>query len=156
MEFQYHQNPPMSDYANSMDPEAYGHELQEKPSLSIKDIGMSVPMGISAQNVAGIYSKIRMGAGSIEIGFPGMISGNRQAQTPGMYGEDQRQAMRELANINEIKLTTHSAYNIMGMMGRDPRDNFSITNATQNLHEIQRAVDFAADTAGGGSVVVHT
>jgi len=156
MEFRYYTHHPMVDYANSMDPEMYGHELKETPSLSVKDIGMSVPMGISAQNVAGIYSKIRMGAGSIEIGFPGLVSGQRQAQTPGMYGEDQRQAIRELANINEIKLTTHSSYNIMGMMGRDPRDNFSVTNATQNLHEIQRAIDFAADTAGSGSVVVHT
>lgn len=156
MEFRYYTHHPMVDYANAMDPEMYGHDLKERPSTSVKDIGMSVPMGISAQNVAGIYSKIRMGAGSIEIGFPGAYSGQRQAQTPGMYGEDQRQAIRELANINEIKLTTHSAYNIMGLMGHDQRDNFSITNATQNLHEIQRAIDFAADTAGGGSVVIHT
>jgi hypothetical protein len=156
MQFNYQSTPAMVDYTSSMDPGSQGHDVKETPSLSVKDIGMSVPMGISAQNVAGIYSKIRMGAGSIELGFPGMISGQRQAQTPGMYGEDQRQAIRELAKINEIKLTTHSAYNIMGMMGRDPRDNFSVTNATQNLHEIQRAIDFAADTAGGGSVVVHT
>ncbi|MBW2989985.1 hypothetical protein KY358_06750 [Candidatus Woesearchaeota archaeon] len=156
MEFRYYTHHPMVDYMNSMDPEMYGHDLKEKPSTSIKDIGMSVPMGISAQNVAGIYSKIRMGIGSIEIGFPGAVQGQRQAQTPGMYGEDQRQAIRELANINEIKLTTHAPYPMMGMMGRDPRDNFSVTNARQNLHEIQRAIDFASDTAGSGSVVVHT
>jgi len=73
-----------------------------------------------------------------------------------MYGEDQRQAIRELADINEIELTTHSAYNIMGMMGKDERGNFSISNATLGRYEIERAVDFAADTAGGGSVVVHS
>ena len=124
MEFRYYTHHPMVDYANAMDPDMYGHDLKEKPSISIKDIGMSVPMGISAQNVAGIYSKIRMGVGSIEIGFPGIYHGQRQAHTPGMYGEDQRQAIRELANINEIKLTTHAAYNMMGLMGRDQRDNF--------------------------------
>lgn len=156
MEFRYYTHHPMVDYVNSMDPEMYGHDIKEKPSTSIKDIGMSVPMGISAQNVAGIYSKIRMGVGSIEIGFPGAQTGQKQAHTPGMYGEDQRQAIRELANINEIKLTTHAPYPIMGMMGRDQRDNFSVTNARQGLHEIQRAIDFAADTAGSGSVVVHT
>ena len=156
MEFRYFGYHPMVDYVNSMDPGLYGHDVKDKPSISVKDVGMSVPLGISAQNVAGIYSKIRMGAGSIELGFPGMVHGQRGAQTPEMYGEDQRQAIRELANINEIKITTHAAYNIMGMMGHDPRDNFSLTNATQNLHEIQRAIDFAADTAGGGSVVVHT
>ncbi len=156
MEFRYYTYHPMVDYANAMDPELYGQKLDNKPSLSVKDVGMSVPMGISAQNVAGIYSKIRMGAGSIEIGFPGLYSGQRGLHTPGMYGEDQRQAIRELANINEIKLTTHAAYNIMGLMGRDARDNFSVNNANKDLREIQRAIDFAADTAGGGSVVVHT
>ncbi len=156
MEFRYYTHHPMVDYANAMDPEAYGIDIKEKPSTSIKDIGMSVPMGISAQNVAGIYSKIRMGAGSIEIGFPGAMTGQRQAHTPGMYGEDQRQAIRELANINEIRLTTHSPYPIMGLMGHDPRDNFSLTNAKLSELEIERAIDFAADTAGSGSVVVHT
>ncbi|MFH1642538.1 MAG: TIM barrel protein [Nanoarchaeota archaeon] len=146
----------MSDYHNSMDPGNYEPTIGEELNISVKDIGMSVPMGISATNVSGIYSKIRMGAGSIEIGFPGVYTGQRQAQTPGMFGEDQRQAIRELTKINEVKLTTHSAYGIMGMLGRDPRDNFSQTNANQNLHEIQRAIDFAADTAGGGSVVVHS
>src|SRR3989338_9735614 len=146
---------PISDSYNAMDSESYGPSKNDL-NLSIKDVGMSVPMGISAANVAGIYSKIRMGAGSIEIGVPGLYTGQRNAQTPGMYGEDQRQAIRELANINEIKLTTHAAYNVMGLMGHDQRDNFSMSNATQNLHEIQRAIDFAADTAGGGSVVVHT
>jgi len=146
----------MADYANTMDPGMYGHDIKDKPSLSVKDIGMSVPMGISAQNVGGIYSKIRMGVGSIEIGFPGAGSGNRQAHTPEMYGEDQRQAIRELANINEIKLTTHAAYNVMGMMGRDQRDNFSTNNAADSMREIERAIDFAGSTAGGGSVVVHT
>ncbi|MFH2028180.1 MAG: TIM barrel protein [Nanoarchaeota archaeon] len=147
---------PVVDYHNAMDSDSYAPTLGEELNLTTKDIGMSVPMGISASNVSGIYSKIRMGAGSIEIGFPGAYSGNRQAQTPGMYGEDQRQAIRELAKINEIKLTTHAPYPMMGIMGRDQRDNFSQTNARQNLHEIMRSIDFAADTAGSGSVVVHT
>ncbi len=155
MEFRYYTHHPMVDYANSMDPEMYGQEKTDSPGFSIKDIGLSVPMGIAAQNVAGLYSKIRMGVGSIEIQFPQAGGSQRNAQTPGVYGEDQRQAIREMANINEIKLTTHSAFT-MGMMGSDQRGNFSVNNASQNLQEIRRAVDFAADTAGGGSVVVHT
>ena len=58
---------------NSMDPGNYSPTEGEKLNMSVKDIGMSVPMGISAANVSGIYSKIRMGAGSIEIGFPGAV-----------------------------------------------------------------------------------
>ncbi|MEK6943748.1 MAG: TIM barrel protein [Nanoarchaeota archaeon] len=123
--------------------------------LGIKDIGMSVPMGISAANVAGIYSKIRMGAGNIEIQFPGYRSGNRNAQTPEMLGEDQRQAIRELSMANEVKFTTHASFQLMGLMGRDERGNFSIYNATQDLFELKRAIDFQADL-GGGSVVIHS
>lgn len=68
----------------------------ESLGFGVKDVGMSVPMGISAPNVQGIYSKIRSGVNKMEIGFPGAISGNRQAHTPEMYGKDQRQAIKEL------------------------------------------------------------
>jgi hypothetical protein len=153
---QFYSAHPMADRFQAMDSDNYGEDFGDAQDLGVGNIGMSVPMGISASNVSGIYSKIRMGAGNLEIGFPGVYNGNRQAHTPGMYGEDQRQAIREIADINEVSLTTHSAYGIMGMMGQDQRGNFSISNATQNVHEIQRAIDFAADTAGGGSVVVHT
>jgi len=152
----YYSHHPMVDYFNAMDPQAYG----EKPGyggvdLGVKDIGMSVPMGISAGNVAGIYSKIRMGAGNIEIQFPGYRMGSRNAQTPEMLGEDQRQAIREMSMANEVKFTTHASFQLMGMMGRDERGNFSIYNATQDMFELKRAIDFQADL-GGGSVVIHS
>ena len=153
----YYGHHPMADYHNAMDSDSYAKDAPEgSVQLGIKDIGMSVPLGISAQNVAGVYSKIRMGAGKIELGFPGAVSGQRQAQTPGMYGKDQRQALRELAAINEVEFTTHSAYNMMGMTGQDQQGNFALTRARVAQHELQRAIDFAADVSGGGSVVVHT
>ena len=162
----YSYRPPIVDYFHPMDKESYqsgGHEGHShgeegsygEPLLGIKDIGMSVPMGISAQNVAGIYSKIRMGAGNIEIQFPGYRSGNRNAQTPELFGEDQRQAIRELSMANEVKFTTHASFQLMGFMGRDERGNFSLYNATQDLFELKRAIDFQSDV-GGGSVVMHS
>jgi len=148
---------PMVDYFNAMEPESYGMQPANKPDveLGVQDIGMSVPMGISASNVAGIYSKIRMGAGKLEIQFPGYRMGNRQSQTPEMFGEDQRQALREMQLANEVKFTTHASFGLMGMMGRDERGNFSTTGAYQDLFELKRAVDFQADM-GGGSVVMHS
>src|SRR3989338_7421818 len=148
---------PMVDYFNAMDPQSYGVKPGNGPDikLGIKDIGMSVPMGISAANVAGIYSKIRMGAGKLEIQFPGYRTGNRQAQTPEMYGEDQRQALREMQMANEVRFNTHASFGLMGMMGRDERGNFSIYGAYQDLLELKRAIDFQADM-GGGSVVMHS
>jgi len=151
----YYSHHPMVDYFNAMDPQTYGEKPPYGADLGVKDIGMSVPMGISAANVAGLYSKIRMGAGNIEIQFPGYRIGSRNAQTPEMLGEDQRQAIRELSMANEVKFTTHASFQLMGMMGRDERGNFSIYNATQDMFELKRAIDFQADL-GGGSVVIHT
>lgn len=151
----YYSNHPVVDYFNAMDPQTYGEKPPYGADLGIKDIGMSVPMGISAANVAGIYSKIRMGAGNIEIQFPGYRMGSRNAQTPEMLGEDQRQAIRELSMANEVKFTTHASFQLMGMMGRDERGNFSIYNATQDMFELKRAIDFQSDL-GGGSVVIHS
>src|SRR3989339_1957512 len=151
----YYSHHPVVDYFNAMDPQTYGEKPPYGAELGIKDIGMSVPMGISAANVAGIYSKIRMGAGNIEIQFPGYRTGSRNAQTAEMFGEDQRQAIREFSMANEVKFTTHASFQLMGMMGRDERGNFSIYNATQDLFELKRAIDFQADV-GGGSVVIHS
>jgi len=154
----YYSHHPMVDYVSAMDPEIYGQGTpgaSPDVTLGIGDIGMSVPMGISASNVAGIYSKIRMGAGKLEIQFPGYKTGQRNAQTPGMLGEDQRQALREMQEANEVRFTTHASFGLMGMMGRDERGNFSIQGANQDLTELKRAIDFQADL-GGGSVVMHS
>ncbi len=148
---------PMVDYFNAMEPQTYGIQPANQPevNLGVQDIGMSVPMGISAANVAGIYSKIRMGAGKLEIQFPGYRMGNRNAQTPEMLGEDQRQALREMQLANEVRFNTHASFGLMGMMGRDERGNFSSSGAYQDLFELKRAIDFQADM-GGGSVVMHS
>jgi hypothetical protein len=148
---------PMVDYFNAMEPQNKGAQQLDKPdiNLGVQDIGMSVPMGISAQNVAGIYSKIRMGAGKLEIQFPGYRIGNRNQQTPEMLGEDQRQALREMQLANDVRFNTHASFGLMGMMGRDERGNFSSSGAYQDLFELKRAIDFQADM-GGGSVVMHS
>jgi hypothetical protein len=153
----YYSHHPMVDYVSAMEPEAHGVQPANKPdiSLGVQDIGMSVPMGISAANVAGIYSKIRMGASKLEIQFPGYRIGNRNQQTPEMLGEDQRQALREMQMANEVRFTTHASFGLMGMMGRDERGNFSSTGAYQDLFELKRAIDFQGDM-GGGSVVMHS
>jgi len=153
----YYSHQPLNDYSNAMDPESYGINVDNKPdvTLGIHEIGMSVPMGIAAQNIAGIYSKIRMGAGSLEIQFPGYRVGNRNQQTPEMLGEDQRQALREMQMANEVRFNTHASFGLMGMMGRDERGNYSTSGAYQDLFELKRAIDFQADM-GGGSVVMHS
>ncbi|MBW2966812.1 hypothetical protein KY342_06945 [Candidatus Woesearchaeota archaeon] len=149
-----------SSYVTPMDRQ-YGKPSVDDTStndvgIGVQDIGQSVPMGIAAANVQGVAAKLRAGAGAVEIGFPGAVRGQRQAQTPGMFGKDQRQALRELAEIAEVKFTTHSSYGIMGLAGIDQQGNFSKEQKKLAVDEIKRAVEFAADTAQGGSVVVHT
>lgn len=124
--------------------------------FGVKDVGMSIPLGISAGNVEGVAAKIRSGISNFELGFAGTIHGNRQAQTPEMYGKEQRHALRELAKANDINFTTHAAYGVMGMMGTDQQGNTSLTQGRAALAEVERAVEFARDVADGGSVVVHT
>ena len=141
---------------NDMPSEPPESPITDEVGYGVKDVGMSVPLGISAGNVQGVQAKIRAGVGSIELGFPGAVSGNRQAQTPGMYGKEQRQALREISKVNEVKFTTHAAYNLMGLTGVDQQGNFSWTHRKIAVDEVKRAIDFASDTAGGGSVVVHT
>jgi sugar phosphate isomerase/epimerase len=150
-----------SSYVTPMDRD-YGKPTVDDSStndvgIGVQDIGWGLPMGIGAQNIQGIAAKIREGAGNIEIQFAGTVTGQRQAQTPGMYGKEQREAMRELAEINEINLTTHAGFGIMGLAGMDQRSgNFSKEYRKTAIDEIKRAVEFAADAAKGGSVVVHT
>ncbi|HIH05261.1 TPA: sugar phosphate isomerase/epimerase [Candidatus Woesearchaeota archaeon] len=141
--------------SNAMEPSTYGQQdSYATPDLGVDRIGMSVPLGIAANNVAGIYSKIRMGAGSLEIQFPGHGGGRPNAQTPEQYGKDQRTALRELADINEVNLTTHASFAMSGMTGYDGRE-YNIKNAQKNLEELKTAIDFQADVAEGGSVVMH-
>ena len=141
---------------------AYYHpmdkEYKDKPldGLGVKDIGMSVPLGIAAGDVQGVNAKIKSGAGSLEIQFAGAGRGQRQQQTPGMWGKENRQALEELSRVNEVNLTTHTTFAVGGLAGQDQQGNFSEEQRKFAIDEIKRAVEFAADTAKGGSVVVHT
>ena len=149
-----------SSYTTPMDREYSKTTVNEVDTndvgIGVQDIGQSVPMGIAAQNVAGVGAKIRAGAGNLEIGFAGVGRGGRQGQTPGMYGKEQRRAFREMAEVNEVNLTTHAAYGIMGLAGIDQQGNFSKEQRKFAVDEIKRAIEFAADATQGGSVVVHT
>ena len=66
----------------------------------IRDIGFSVPLGIAAPNVQGVAAKIRTGTRIMELQFPGAGRAQRGAQTPGIYGHLQRQALEEISRAN--------------------------------------------------------
>ena len=122
----------------------------------IRDIGFSVPLGIAAPNVQGVAAKIRTGTRLMEIQFPGAGRAQRNAQTPGVYGKLQRQALEELGRANNVNFTTHASFSVMGLAGMDQQGNFSKQNKKFALEEIERAIGFAADVARGGNVTIHT
>ncbi|MEW5896820.1 MAG: TIM barrel protein [Nanoarchaeota archaeon] len=123
--------------------------------VGIKDLGMSIVVG-PVPNVPAVGAKLRAGMKTLEIGFTGAGKGSAQAQTPEYYGKAQRRALEEIRKANEVNFTTHTTTGIAGLAGMDQQGNFSRVNKNFSLQEIKRAVDFAADVAAGGPVVVHT
>jgi len=122
--------------------------------LSPKDIGISAPP--FGDQLQGLKAKIFQGASKVELGFMGKGKGSMQGgnTTPEMFGKDERIDIRELAKINKVRLTTHATPNAGSLAGFQ-QDRFDEAIRETTLHEIQRAVDFAADTTNGGAVVVH-
>lgn len=132
-------------------------DMFEDTGLDVREIGMSVPFGIAAQNVQGVAAKVRMGASYIDLQFSGVgIQGsNQNQQKPELYGIDQRQALKELKEANELTYSTHATFGVMGLMGQTQR-GFDLSKARQDRDEIKKAIDFLADVGGGGSVTIHT
>ena len=137
-----------SNYYHSMDREYF--QQGEAPAMGIS----APPM---EDQLAGLKLRIRQGVTSVELGFTGAGKGSMAGKqtTPEMYGREEREAMRELAKINKVQLSTHATLGVMGLAGLG-EGGFNDERRAQTLYEIEKAIDFAADTAGGGAVVVHT
>ncbi len=123
--------------------------------VDIGDIGTTLALG-PIPNIPTVGAKLRTGTKVGEIVFMGAHKGSPQGHTPEMYGEIQRQALREMQKANEVNFTTHATVGVYGMAGMDQQGNFSRHAKRAAVDEIKRAIDFAADVARGGSVVVHT
>ncbi len=122
--------------------------------VSQKDIGVSAaPFGDQLQ---ALKARVFQGASKVELGFMGRGKGSMQGgnTTPEMFGKDERMDIRELAKINKVQLTTHATPNAGSLAGFQ-QDRFDEAIRESTLHEIERAIDFAADTTNGGAVVVH-
>lgn len=140
-----------------MDRQYYIPEPMEEPlpGLSPAAIGISTPP--MQDQLQSLKAKIFQGASRVELGFTGAGKGSMQrgATTPEMYGADERRDIRELAEFNKVKLSTHATVAMTPMSGMTER-GFDDNVRERAVHEIERAIDFAADTTHGGAVVVHT
>ncbi len=123
--------------------------------VSIGDLGMSLGLG-PVPNVQAIKAKLYAGGKKLEFVFTGAGKGGGQGQTPEMYGKKQRKALEEISTANRVDFTTHATVGVYGLAGQDQQGNFSKTSKNFSVNEIKRAIEFAADVAHGGPVVVHT
>jgi hypothetical protein len=142
-----------------MDDPNYGfaQAQQSDPLFRVRQIGLTHAIeNINA--IDAIKAEIFRGAGNIEISANGIGKSGSQGLTGITFegiDNEQRQAIRELARINEVNLTTHSTFQVGNLSGLGQR-GFSEQQRKNGIDEIKKAIDFSAEAANGGSVVVHT
>lgn len=132
----------------SEDEAAVGEAL----SFGTAELGTTTnPMGNTLDS---LKSRINEGAGRIEFEFIQKGKGNSQAPTPESFGVKERQDMKELLTINDIKSSVHASVHGESLAGFGQR-GFTGEQRQEALREIQRAVHFAGDVTDGGAIVFH-
>ena len=117
-----------------------------------KDIGLSTKPGPTLPN---LQATIKQGAGRIEFTFmPSGGKGSADNPTPESLGSRDRQDMRELLKINDIKTATHAGVHSVSLAGFSDR-GFNSSARAQALKDIRKAINFAGDATRGGAVVFH-
>ena len=157
-----------SDYFGAMDRPSYFKTLDEQApihhqtphnassgantGLTPHELGTTLnPM---ENQLSALQAKIREGASKIEFEFLGQGKGNSQQSTPESYGKEEREMMRKIAQLNNIKSSTHATPSVQGLAGLGER-GFDKRAQHRTIEEVQRAIDFAKDASTGGAVVVH-
>lgn len=121
-------------------------------NFTAKDIGITTnPMGNTLES---LKARIREGTSRIEFSFIGQHKGNSQSPTPESFGSKERQDMRELTRINEMRTSTHAAVHANSLAGFSER-GFNDEVRAEALQEIRKAINFAGEATRGGAVVFH-
>jgi len=128
----------------------------EKPVLYPGEIGQSVTEGSRFGNfVQTVTGAIRSGASKIEL--QSQMGGGAESVGVESYGQETREALRELAKANEVELTSvHVPTQVGNVSGFNPQQGFVDEQRKQAVDEINKAIDFAADVTGGGTITFHT
>ena len=126
--------------------------VKDALNLGTAELGTTTnPMGNTLDS---LKSRIMEGAGRLEFEFIGKGKGNSQAPTPESFGVKERQDMRELVTINDIKTSVHASVHTESLAGFG-QGGFDGSRREAALKEIKRAIDFAGDVTDGGAVVFH-
>jgi len=125
-------------------------------SIGIDEIGQSVAEGQRFGSfIQTTQNAIKAGAGKLELSTG--MGGGHESVGAEAYGEDARQALREISRVNQTEIVSvHSPPQIGNMSGYNPQERgFSDEHRKMGMEEVKKAIDFAADV-NGGAVVVHT
>ncbi|MGV8141433.1 MAG: TIM barrel protein [Candidatus Woesearchaeota archaeon] len=123
--------------------------------LTAREIGTT--MAPDTYPLQELQAKIRTGALKLEMEFGGAGKsgfGGRSA-TPEVLDKREREEFRKIAELNDVRVSTHATYGKQGLSGLT-QQGFSEEEAQKTLKEINKAIDFAATATHGGAVVFHT
>ena len=129
-------------------------------AITIADVGQSVTegsrFGMFRQS---INAAIRVGARKVELQT--QMGGGAEPVGAESYGKAAREELREIARANEFEYqAVHAPTQIGNLSGFVPRQggagDFSDEHRKAAIEEIKKSIDFSADVAQGGAVVVHT
>jgi len=128
----------------------------EQQIIPFQEIGQTATEGRQFGTfLQSTQAAIRAGTGRIEL-QPGMGGGEEPVGVES-YGQEARQALREIARVNNVKFTSvHTPPNIGNLSGFDPRQGFSDETRNKEMDEVREAIKFAAEATEGGGVVIHT
>lgn len=138
------------DYWHAMD-----NKEPERIDISMKDVGISLGIGDPWTN---IKTAVVAGASHVELGFMGAGKGSLSSPTgvtPESISKTKREDIRAFSKLNKVGVTTHASANVFGFAGFG-ENGFNESNAEKHIHEVERALDFAADVSDGGAVTIHT
>ncbi len=134
---------------------APGEKEETLPKSFMGPEFLGTPLNPFQHQLAALNAKIKSGAGKIEFNFPGKGKGTSQSPTPESYGKRERRDMKELLEVAGVKSSIHATFGLTGFSGLGER-GFSDQAQEENLKEIKKAIEFAAEATQGGAVVFHT
>lgn len=163
MEFNYGQEPAsymkygtQAPNNDTSDLGVVGQPNIEQPIVAPNELGQSVTEGSRFGTfVQTVQAAIKHGSSSIEL-QTGMAGGQESVGAES-YGAEARQALREIAKANEVKLTSvHAPTQIGNISGFNPQQGFVDDQRKMAVNEINKAIDFASEVTGGGTITFHT
>ena len=135
-------------------------DIEKEPLFPIHMIGTTVPeadaSGRNRNIVEGVDAAIRSGAGNIQLVMSGV--GQQAAMGPASgpkgYGEDVREAIREVQRASGAKITGLELPTSVSNLSGFSQQGFSEEQRKMALDEVRDSIKFIGDIAGGGGVDV--